>query len=99
MKVIAPFLLALQIVGISCARPPGPLHLALDATGATVTGLSSKELNDLRSANLSFDDWARLLVVSVSGSPVAIAGRYIVDAHVVHFTPSFPFDKRRTYLA
>jgi hypothetical protein len=66
-----------------------------------VAGLSRGDLDALREQTWDRERWAELLRVSVKSDPsgAAIAGRYSIDGDSLVFTPSFPFDPGREYLA
>lgn len=100
-------LVALALVA-ACGKPAGPLSLALvPQTSSTpalvrVSGLSSAELSSLE--RLRADDlaWPRLLRVAVDAAPPdapAIVGRYAVSSSFLEFTPAYPFDLGRNYVA
>jgi hypothetical protein len=98
-------LLALLLSG--CSHPAQPLTIALESAGPaagaiTITGFSSRELAALRAAPMTDDAWRDLLRVSVAGGPAdqpGVAGRYAVTDAGLQFTPLFPFDPGRQYLA
>lgn len=100
-------LVALALVS-GCGRPAGPLSIAIvPATSSSpalvrVTGLSSQELASLESARLGDEAWARLLRITVDGAPPngpTIVGRFAISSPNLEFTPKFPFDAGRGYLA
>jgi len=65
-----------------------------------VTGLSSAELSALSNANLSNDEWSRVLRVTVANAPPdtpAMAGRYLVTGNTLEFLPMFRLDPGRAY--
>ena len=90
-----------------CARALAPSQLTVTLVPASeevpayvrVTGLSTRELRDLRAVSWEVADWQRLLRVAVEATPaLAIAGKYVVGADALAFQPAFPFDAGRSYL-
>jgi len=100
------FCLLLTAVAVSaCGQSPPSIHL--DTTNPSrpfieVRGLSGSDLSRLANANLTPDEWASILRVSIrstqtgSGDLPAMAGRYTVDG-TLRFWPSFPLDPGREY--
>jgi hypothetical protein len=71
-----------------------------DAKAAVeVVGLDAADLERLRAATLTRDEWNAVFRVSVGDGQPAVLGDYIVDGNVVRFTPLFPFDLGRQYHA
>lgn len=64
-----------------------------------VTGLGSAELSSLRNAQWSPEEWSQLLKVTVGDSPTPIIGRYAVAHGGLEFSPRFPLDPGRSYVA
>ena len=100
-------LLALAFIA-ACGEAAGPLSVSLiPPTSSTpaivrVAGLSSAELSSLRGVRFDNDAWARLLRVTVDGAPAdapAMTGRFTVGSSSLDFTPSYPFDPGRGYVA
>jgi hypothetical protein len=63
-----------------------------------VSGLSTDELTALRSVVWREEGWHALMVVTVAGQSVPVAGRYIASREALEFHPRFPFDPGRQYL-
>jgi hypothetical protein len=98
---------------LSCSAPrrdAGPLQITLrqiDAKPGTfapgpyaivVSGLSTAELQSLKSAAWQDEAWHTLFRVSVTGNDAAaVAGRYVVTSEAIQFEPRFPFDPGRSY--
>src|SRR5262245_20470248 len=98
---------------LSCSSPrrdAGPLQITLrqidarpgaSATGPyaiVVSGLSTAELQSLKSATWQEEAWHALFRVSVTGNDAAaVAGRYVVTPEAIQFEPRFPFDPGRSY--
>jgi len=100
-------LVALALAG-ACGGAAGPLSIALiPATSSSpalvrVSGLSSSELSSLGRWRADDPAWPRLLRVAVdAASPDAptIVGRYAVSSSSLEFTPTYPFDLGRNYVA
>ena len=76
-----------------------------EGAGVEVGGLSAEELDALRTAGLTAEQWAALLKVTVVREDVdggfeipAVLGSYTIgDDGVLRFTPMFPFDPGRPY--
>jgi hypothetical protein len=95
---------SLTVVLVSCQStlPPGPLDVSLVSEVKApalirVTGLSSGELAQLRSAVRTDEEWRALLVAKVAGTDVPILGRYEATGTALDFRPSFPLDPGRAY--
>ena len=107
-------LLALAVVA-ACGQPAGQIVVAFIPPAASsparvqISGLSSDELRSLRDPRIDNSRWQRLLHVAVaktaaggSGAPVdgpPIAGRYVLSSTGIEFTPIYPFDAGRRYVA
>jgi hypothetical protein len=100
-------LVAFALAG-ACGEAAGPLSIALiPATSSSpalvrVSGLSSSELASLRAAGLDNDAWAQLLRVNVDGAPAdtpPVLGRFAITSAALDFTPAYPFDPGRGYVA
>lgn len=85
----------------ACGRTPAPRIVAAgDPLPASVEvhGLPSRDLRALASANLSTEDWQKILAVRVEGpSALPMAGEYLVEGEIIRFTPMFGFDAGRDY--
>ena len=67
-----------------------------------MSGLSSAELASLERLRADDPSWPRLLRVAVdaaSSDAPAIVGRYAVSSSFLEFTPTYPFDLGRNYVA
>ena len=71
-----------------------------------VVGLPTADLDALRVARFTPEQWAKLLHVLVAGSQVAtterpaippVIGEYTVEADAIRFKPRYPFDPGRHY--
>jgi hypothetical protein len=99
--------LAAGVASASCSSSSNPgaaPHIALigppngPAQGAVeVRGLPRDELDRLRRASWSREEWERVLRVAVAEDQPAVVGTYTVTADAVRFTPRFPFDAGRRY--
>lgn len=83
----------------SCGRPAdAPLTFTIESPErASVTGLTPAESAALRDAKSSNAEMAQVLRVRLPDADVAISGRYAISDGRIEFTPSFPFDRGRTY--
>lgn len=93
-------LVAASAVSLSGCGTPAPASLELiieSQERASVTGLTSAEITALRDAQLSNAEMAQVLRVRLPDADVAITGRYAVTDGRIDFTPSFPFDRGRSY--
>jgi hypothetical protein len=104
-RLIAPFFCV--VIAAGCSRP-APISITLEsdpdskASHIRVSGLSSDELQSLQRASFSEDQWTALLRVTVANSAAGappVAGRFNVGARVLEFTPRFPLDPGRQYVA
>jgi hypothetical protein len=76
-----------------------------EGAGVEVGGLSAEDLDALRAAGLTAEQWAALLKVTVVREDAAggfeipaVLGSYAIgDDGVLRFTPMFPFDPGRPY--
>jgi hypothetical protein len=100
-------LVALAVIA-ACGKPAGPISLSfVPPAGSTpavvrVSGLSSSELASLERLRADDPVWPRLLRVAVDAAPQdspAIVGRYAVSSLSLDFTPTYPFDLGRNYVA
>jgi hypothetical protein len=100
-------LIVLALAAAACSSAPSVPQIRLDTTNAQqpaveVTGVSRRDLSALAKANLTDDEWAALLRVTVKGAapagenPLPVAGRYAIAASV-RFLPLFPLDPGREY--
>lgn len=89
----------------ACGRSAPSIHL--DASNPSrpyieIQGLSRGDLTSLSRADLTPDEWAAILRVTVQRSPASsgdlppMAGTYTTDS-TLRFWPSFPLDPGRTY--
>lgn len=95
--------------GADTAMPPLEILLqpsdGSGAVGVAVGGLAADDLERLRAAELTDDEWSSLFRVTVtpsddrddSGALPAVLGRYSVGDDGVRFVPMFPFDPGRDY--
>lgn len=104
--------LALIALGLAAAataplEAAGPeIRLGTGAEGAATVeavGLDRATLDRLRSAELSYEDWAAFFPVTTGGSEEeeqpTVWGRYAVDGDRVRFTPRFPLVAGQPYIA
>ena len=76
-----------------------------DGASITVGGLTAEDLNALRAAGLSNDEWAELLRVTVAREdddgglemPPVLGSHAIGHDGLLRFNPMFPFDSGRPY--
>lgn len=108
IRAIRPAALVALALTLGCGQPAGPLSIGfLPATSTSpavvrVTGLSSAELSSLGATPFDEAAWARLFRVSVDpAAPDAppVAGRFTVTSSSLDFTPRYPFDPGRRYVA
>jgi hypothetical protein len=106
--------LALAAVA-ACGQPAGQITLTFVPLASSspahvrVSGLSSDELRSLRDPRVDNSRWQRILHVAVAktaasgaGGPVdgpPIAGKYVLTSATLEFTPVYPFDAGRRYVA
>jgi hypothetical protein len=64
-----------------------------------VAGLSAAQLRAVRSAELTGEQWARFFRVAVGESAPGMLGTYAVTDNALRFTPQFPLDAGRPYVA
>jgi hypothetical protein len=98
--------LALLLLG-GCTPSVPPSDLIIDLVPASsvtaahlrLTGLSSRDIDDLRHVTWDEAAWQRLLRISVEAtSETPVTGRYAVTDRSIEFRPAFPFDAGRAYL-
>jgi hypothetical protein len=108
VRAIGPAALVALAVIAACGQPAGPLSIGFLPPTSTspamvrVIGLSSAELSSLGAMPFDDDAWAKLMRVSVvQAAPDAppIAGRFTVTSSSLDFTPRYPFDPGRQYVA
>jgi len=83
----------------ACAAPSPSSHpeIVLEAGAVEVRNLAARDLDALRRAQWTREDWERVLrVVTVPDQPPVI-GTYSTTQNAVRFTPRFPFDPGRSY--
>jgi hypothetical protein len=107
-RLFGPAALAALAVVAACGQPAGPLSLSLvPPTSSTpavirVTGLSSRELSALAGAALDETRGQAILRVSVDGTDAGaplVSGQLAVSAAGLEFTPRYPLDPGRAYVA
>ena len=86
------------------AAPADPVEIRLEAphgssAAIAVTNVPADLILGLRASELSREQWAEVLRVSVGETQTAILGSYSVADHTIRFVPSFPFDAGRPYRA
>jgi hypothetical protein len=94
--------LVLFLAGCRADTSAGPeIRLHQPAGAAThvidIAGLSSEELDRLRDAELTPEQWNAILRVAVGDGQPAMLGEYAVVDRALRFTPMFPFDAGRSY--
>jgi hypothetical protein len=80
---------------LTTPAPPAPAFVS-------VAGLSSAELRSLAAAGFDRAQWEKVLAVRVEGAGAdapAMTGRYTAAGEALTFTPAFPLDAGRRYVA
>ncbi len=96
--------LGLLLLLAACGRKPAAPALVLDRpSGKPATleavGLDSAALKTLRALPGNPDAWTPVLSLSVGPGLPPVMGRYAVTGGAVRFTPAFPLEPGRTYIA
>jgi hypothetical protein len=87
----------------ACTREPAAPAIRLDAPdgGAKptihVTSLTSAQTRALTAGEMSAEQWAQVLSVSVAEGQAPMLGSWAVDGDTLRFTPMFPLDPGRQY--
>ena len=102
--VAAATLIAAAACNRSAPRPPFDIHLVESTADpyVEVVGADAATLKAVRGLSPSAQEWTNVLRVSVAasnGTRTPIAGKYTVATDSIRFTPMFPFDPGRAYLA
>ena len=98
-------LAACVVLAAACSRPAAPVEPAIRLTtpehGAPayveVVGLPEDVLDALEDAQLTADEWAAILRVSVGPDAPPMLGAHAVRDAALTFTPAFPIDPGRSY--
>ncbi len=108
IRRLGPAALVAIAVTAACGQPAGPLSFSLVPASSSsparirVAGLSSEEASSLARAHLDAAAWQRIFRVAVDGTAddaPAVVGRYEVASGSIEFTPAYPLDPGRKYVA
>lgn len=94
---LKPAALAALLALAACERKPATL--ALDGPAIVARDLDDTTLRTLRQLPDRPDAWTPLFSLSVGDSLPPVMGRYSLKGHTARFTPTFPLQPGRTYIA
>jgi len=96
-----PAVLAALLLLAACHRRPSEPTIVLDKAAVSVEarGLDGAALKALARLPDAADAWAPVFSVSTRPGLPPVTGTYAVKGGVVRFTPAFPLEPGRTYLA
>ena len=95
---LALFVAAVTACGGSRASSPPEIRLVPDADGGAViavTNLPDDVAETLAARELTREQWAEILSVSVEAGQPAMLGTYALSGNSLRFTPMFPLDPGR----
>ena len=105
VRVAALLLFLAAIVGCnSSAAPADPITIRLhtpegESAGIEVVNVPASVMRSLETRELTREEWAQVLRVSVGDSSTAMLGSYSLSDRGIRFVPAFPLDPGRPYRA
>jgi hypothetical protein len=100
VRIITATLAALVLAtSAACTSSSSASHpeIVLAGGAVEVRNVATRDLERLRRARWTREDWERLLRVTIGANQPAVLGAYATTPQAVRFTPRFPLDPGRAY--